>query len=213
MKPIADQHFLYIDASTPVLSCAVSCGDAVFELSNDMPRQHGHHALPLVDELLKLSGQSHQDLTAVAVSVGPGSFIGVRIAVGVASTLAYGWGKPMLSFSALQLLAQTALMHHQLDHVQVVMDARKNETYVASYEEKDGVMVCTVAPALCSISNLTLAPTVVVSGDLNIDAPTVLSLAPSAKAGITLANHAYEAGKTHSPMDLNLLYLRNKVTD
>ena len=97
---------------------------------------HSQTLLVMAEELLKSCGHSAQEVTAVAVAAGPGSFIGVRI--GVAAAKGFAWAKelPCCGVSTLEAMA---LNFGAWDgYVCPVMDARRSQVYNALIEAKAG---------------------------------------------------------------------------
>ncbi len=67
-------------------------------------QQHGEMIVSAVDQCLNMAGVEKQNITHIAVDIGPGSFTGARVATNFAKTLAYGLGIPVLTFSSLELI-------------------------------------------------------------------------------------------------------------
>jgi tRNA threonylcarbamoyladenosine biosynthesis protein TsaB len=90
--------------------------------------------LPVVDDLFHETGRELRELGAIGVTMGPGSFTGVRIGIATAKGLAYGLGIPLVAVSTLAamaaaLLAETSACEHAIP----VLDARRGEVYAAVY--------------------------------------------------------------------------------
>ena len=91
-----------------------------------------------VDDVMKEAGVKLEDLNAVAISKGPGSYTGLRIGVSIAKGLCYALNKPLIAISSIQALAQTATKHYDENHLFVPMiDARRMEVYSAVYNTKN----------------------------------------------------------------------------
>lgn len=76
---------LQIDTSTTVCSVALSeNGQTLHVINLDEPNAHAAKLTILIEEILKQTGRKMQDLSAVAVSMGPGSYTGLRIGVSTA---------------------------------------------------------------------------------------------------------------------------------
>ncbi len=126
---------LALEASTEACCCALfQDGKTVsshFELA---PRRHSAIILDRIDRLFLHSGISKAAVQAVAFGSGPGSFMGVRLATGVAQGLSYAWDVPVISISTLQIIAQSAYMECNVKKVIVGWDARMNGIYWGVYE-------------------------------------------------------------------------------
>ncbi len=87
-----------------------------------------------------------RDLSAVAVSIGPGSFTGLRVGVVCAKTLAYATGCRLAAVDTLRAIAANSPA--DVVRVHVLADALRGDAYVASYERIDGSWTAQVPPAL-----------------------------------------------------------------
>jgi tRNA threonylcarbamoyladenosine biosynthesis protein TsaB len=127
---------LAFDTATQLVSVALHDGErVVVELSSDQPMKHGEHLAPLIARSLEEAGIVRQDLTAVAVGVGPGPFTGLRVGVVTARTLGFVLDVPVygvcsLDAIALEVVATGATPGSFL----VATDARRKEVYLASYD-------------------------------------------------------------------------------
>lgn len=101
---------------------------------------HSETLMPMVKQALDLYGAKPSDLNLIAVSVGPGSFTGVRIGVATVKGLAFGLGKemPCAAVSTLEALAEN--LSQQGGIVCPVMDARRSQFYNALF--KDNQRLC-----------------------------------------------------------------------
>jgi tRNA threonylcarbamoyladenosine biosynthesis protein TsaB len=135
-----------IDTATTAASVAlVHDGTIVAEKSNpddgaggngDRRPSKSNHAetiLLLLESLLQSAGLSLQDIDGIALSIGPGSFTGLRIGLSTVKGLAYGSSLPVVGVSTL--LAQAARVTDYDGLICPVLDARKNEVYVALFKK------------------------------------------------------------------------------
>ncbi len=90
--------------------------------------------MPLIDALLQESAVEREQLQAVAVAAGPGSFTGIRIGVSTARALAQGLAIPAVGLSTLQALAEAAAAPGAL--ICPLLDARRSEIYSALYRRE-----------------------------------------------------------------------------
>ncbi|MFM1896276.1 MAG: hypothetical protein RLZZ385_1350 [Pseudomonadota bacterium] len=128
---------LSLDSSSTRCAAAVCDGSHVRVRSAQRPRSHAQDLLGLVEDVLENAHLTLAQLDCLSVLAGPGSFTGLRIAVGVAQGLALAVNKPVVLLSTLEALAWSAQAHSHSTHVLVAMQARDGEVYFASYG-KDG---------------------------------------------------------------------------
>jgi tRNA threonylcarbamoyladenosine biosynthesis protein TsaB len=95
--------------------------------------------LPMIQEILAAAGRTREEIGAVGVSCGPGSFTGVRIGVATAKGLAWALGCELVSVSTLEAMAGSMLAEHpDADLAVPVLDARRGEVFAAIYERHGG---------------------------------------------------------------------------
>lgn len=125
-------NILSIESSAVAASCAV-CRDGrlIAEEFTQNGLTHSATLLPAVSEALKKADLLLSDVDAFAVTIGPGSFSGLRIGVTLAKTLAYACGKPALGISTLQAIACNLPFADRL--ICPIMDARRDQVYTALY--------------------------------------------------------------------------------
>jgi tRNA threonylcarbamoyl adenosine modification protein YeaZ len=126
---------LAFDTATAQVTVALHDGDhvvAAYDASESM--RHGEMLAPGIAEVLARAGAISQDITAVAVGVGPGPFTGLRVGLVTARTMALALGIPVYGVCSLDVLAAEAL-DAGLDDFVVATDARRKEVYVATYAE------------------------------------------------------------------------------
>ncbi len=97
---------------------------------------HSQTLLVMAEDLLKQCGKQVQDVTAVAVAEGPGSFTGVRIGVAAAKGFAWGGQIPCYGESTLESMAETLGIYE--GYVCPVMDARRSQVYNALFRAEKG---------------------------------------------------------------------------
>ncbi len=103
------------------------------------PVERANHAetlLPLIHELLDRAGLPLTQISAFAVSIGPGSFTGLRIGLSTVKGLAYGWSIPVAGVPTLQAIA--ARVTEWDGFICPFLDARKKEVYAALFRKKAG---------------------------------------------------------------------------
>lgn len=129
---------LNIDTSTTVCSAALSAEGMILAHREDFEgRNHAALLSGMIKACLDRLAELELKLDAVAVSMGPGSYTGLRIGLSEAKGLAYGLGIPMIGVDTLQLMAVEVMFHHDTaeDAILVPMiDARRMEVYTAAYD-------------------------------------------------------------------------------
>jgi tRNA threonylcarbamoyladenosine biosynthesis protein TsaB len=123
---------LTIETSTPTERVAVVRDGAVLtELTEAVGRGHTEKLLAAVETVLSRSSVALEDLDAIAVSIGPGRFSGLRVGLATAKGLAAASGIPVVPVETLAALAETARPVEGL--ICPMLDARKGEVYGALF--------------------------------------------------------------------------------
>ncbi len=99
---------------------------------------HSRTLMPMVEDMLKNAELSLDDIDALAVAAGPGSFTGLRIGVSALKGLAWAKELPCFGVSTLEAMAQNLAYTDSL--LICAMDARRNQVYNAVFEAKNGVL-------------------------------------------------------------------------
>jgi tRNA threonylcarbamoyladenosine biosynthesis protein TsaB len=127
---------LGLETATSVLGVAVASEGRIVA-STVVARRHVHDDLlvPLCSEVVAHAGLNMTDLTAVAVSAGPGSYTGLRIGMGAAKGLCLALSIPLLSVPTCDAAAESLARLGASDNTQmaVCLDAKNDEVYFASY--------------------------------------------------------------------------------
>jgi tRNA threonylcarbamoyl adenosine modification protein YeaZ len=127
---------LAFDTATPLVTVALHDGErVVVEHSSTQPMKHGEHLAPLIARAMEDAGIVRQDLTAIAVGVGPGPFTGLRVGVVTARTLGFVLDIPVYGVCSLDAIALEVVGHGAPGSFLVATDARRKEVYLASYDE------------------------------------------------------------------------------
>ncbi|MEP9361952.1 tRNA (adenosine(37)-N6)-threonylcarbamoyltransferase complex dimerization subunit type 1 TsaB [Nocardioides sp. CN2-186] len=129
---------LAFDTATPLVSVALHDGDdVVVEHVAERPMKHAEQLAPLIERVMSDAGIVRQDLTAIAVGVGPGPFTGLRVGLVTARTLAYVLEIPVYGACSLDALAVEAVETGVVTgDFSVATDARRKEVYLARYDER-----------------------------------------------------------------------------
>ncbi len=124
--------FLALDTTTSV--CGAALGDEnalVAESFLNVHKTHSERLMPLIVSMLEDSGFAKERLEGVAVTIGPGSFTGIRIGVATARGLAQGLGIPLVGVMTLDALVEACPFFPGL--ICPMLDARKDQLYAALY--------------------------------------------------------------------------------
>lgn len=126
---------LGIDTSTKICTCSIfdSENGVIAETSLSVKKNHSNIIMPIIDNLFKISDLNINDIDKIAVAIGPGSFTGVRIALGIAKGLAMALNKPLIAVNELDILE--AIASGNENEVIPLIDARKERVYY-KYQEK-----------------------------------------------------------------------------
>lgn len=215
---------LAIETATSSCSVALSYADGIFTRNQVGSNIHSKVLLEMVKEVLAQAQIDNNQIQAVAVGQGPGSFTGLRIGVGVAQGIAYGINAPMIGVSSLDALANQA---PNQGRVIAGIDARMGEVYWCEYvKSNDGVL---------RIGDLKVsAPVDIVSDDLSVQVQLVgnawpeyetqfsrqliengtvveAQTYPMADSLLQLAEQAYLRGELINAIDFAPEYVRNDV--
>lgn len=137
---------LGIETATSVASVAV-VDDRGVRAERALPMQgsHARTLLPLIDDVLAAAAVRLAMVDILAVSIGPGSFTGLRIGLSVAKGLALAADVPLVGICTLEAYARTATPRPGL--ICPVLDARKGEVYAAAYRWDGAVLQSVLEPA------------------------------------------------------------------
>ncbi len=135
---------LCIETSTAVCSVALVDKGDVIALKESLDGQnHAEKITVFIDEMMKETRMSYKELDAVAVSMGPGSYTGLRIGVSTAKGFCYAMEKPLIAVDTLSAMANgfishqsSAISHQQSAIFCPMIDARRMEVYSAFFNEK-----------------------------------------------------------------------------
>lgn len=125
---------LAVETSTDACSAALFIDGEIHEKFQIAPREHTKLILPMIDGLMAEAGLRPQQLDAMALSRGPGSFTGVRIATGVVHGIAFGADLPVAMVSTLASMAQDYFNRHTATKLAfTALDARMEEIFWGVY--------------------------------------------------------------------------------
>lgn len=132
---------LALETATEVCSVAIcKDGHALSSRETNGVNEHSSQLTGFIQEVSQEAGLSLSSIDAIAVSMGPGSYTGLRIGVSTAKGLCYALDKPLIAVSTLKGMAHKALI--QFPHLGIndsllcpMIDARRMEVYHAIYDK------------------------------------------------------------------------------
>lgn len=219
-------RILSFDTSTHALT--VSLGDAracLWSSTAIKPRQHDDLILSTIQEGCDALGWSRSEFSLVVCGIGPGSFMGVRLAVSVAQAVAIVSACDVIGVSSLRILAQTAVLQGAQGRLAPAWDARLKQMYVGDYRVDDMGIVqpighdrvllpkewACVEPVTC-VGNAwqVYADDVTWSAGISLPCDN-MTVYPDARALWALAVSLNESGESTAPDQLAPQYVREQV--
>ena len=221
---------LAMDTATMVSSVAVATEERVLaELTAETRFTHSETLVPNIEEVLRLADVQREDLSAVAVSLGPGSFTGLRIGLAAAKAIAYALSIPLVGVPTLEVLATAYPL--QGAAVAPLIDAQKGNAYFALYRFTESGLVCEKDVAVASPEEIIAAVReeegiVALSGDFartmaakgaelpeNAMLAPITHIMPRAALVAVCAIGRLKKGEGKSPMELEPIYVRRSEAE
>lgn len=130
---------LAIDTSTRIISIALHSGENLLsECTLTIGKQHSEVLAPLIQQTMERSDVTTDDLTAMAVSIGPGSYTGLRIGVSLAKGMAAVHDLPLVGISTLDTIAASQKFYNTRYTLVAVVPAGRGRVISNSYRGKKG---------------------------------------------------------------------------
>jgi len=219
--------YLAVDTATEACSVALWVDGKAREHFEPMQREHTQRLLPMIQAILAEGGTSVSRLDGIVCGIGPGSFAGLRIGLGVVKGLALARDLPVAGVSSLAMLAQRALQERPAAQVASIIDARMNEVYFGAYRRgAAGLAEPLLADRVCPPQEVPALPEgawlgvgtgwgrheAVLREALRAPVAPVDSAAlPRAAEALILGIPVLEAGRGQSADSLAPAYLRDRV--
>ncbi|MFD2052717.1 tRNA (adenosine(37)-N6)-threonylcarbamoyltransferase complex dimerization subunit type 1 TsaB [Mesorhizobium calcicola] len=150
---------LAIDCAANLCAACVYDAAAKQELGRSvlaLGKGHAEHLMAVIAEALKAAATGYAGLGAIAVSVGPGSFTGLRVGVSTARGLALALKVPAIGVTTLEALATEAAETFPGRAVLAALDAGREEIHAALFDE---MSVLTYGPAVTTLADATAMAT------------------------------------------------------
>lgn len=130
------EKILLIETATTKCSVGLAFGGVLSAYGeSDIPNSHSAMLSVLIDSLIKENDLAYRDLDAVALSLGPGSYTGLRIGCSTAKGLCYALNIPCIGMKTTSVLAFAAKEKHPQASVVAMIDARRMEVYSEIFDE------------------------------------------------------------------------------
>ena len=131
---------LGIDTSTNVGTVAIysDVKGTLGEISVNINKTHSENIMVMIDELFKLTNTTINDVDKIAVSIGPGSFTGIRIGVAVAKGLASATNCKIVGVNELDVIAGNSTSNEC--EICSIIDARKERGYYCTFKYENGIL-------------------------------------------------------------------------
>ena len=221
---------LCIETGTDVCSVGIARdGELISLRESDQGRDHAKNLAVFVDELLHETNVAPDELNAVAVGMGPGSYTGLRIGVSFAKGLCYGLSIPLLAVGSLDALAQVAIEDHEAGIINIegwdnavlcpMVDARRMEVYAQVFDVKCNPLSEVGAEIITENSFLEWRKNgkMIIFGngagkcqDILSDA-IYINVVPSVRGLAKLANKQYQEGKFEDIAYFEPFYLKDFI--
>eukprot|EP01012_Entosiphon_sulcatum_P007118 TRINITY_DN13540_c0_g1_i1.p1 TRINITY_DN13540_c0_g1~~TRINITY_DN13540_c0_g1_i1.p1 ORF type:complete len:232 (+),score=31.78 TRINITY_DN13540_c0_g1_i1:579-1274(+) len=161
---------LQIETATAICSVALSVnGETVSFKEEQGQNLHAANLTLFIDEVVKTAGISYNELDAIAVSKGPGSYTGLRIGVSTAKGLCYALDKPLIAIETLEMMAAGFLAKNPTYSGLIcpMIDARRMEVYTSVFDTQLNVLLPTEAKIIddTSFADLLSQQTITFLGD------------------------------------------------
>ena len=221
---------LCIETGTDICSVGLARdGELVSLRESDEGRDHAKNVAVFVDELLRENDVAAEELSAVAVGMGPGSYTGLRIGVSFAKGLCYGLQIPLVAVGSLDSLVQVAREDYEAGIIDVeqwddavlcpMVDARRMEVYTQMFDAKGQSLNEVNAEIIAedSFAEWRNGRPFVIFGNGAAKCQEVLTdailvnVTPSARGLAALAHQRFETGQTEDIAYFEPFYLKDFI--
>jgi tRNA threonylcarbamoyladenosine biosynthesis protein TsaB len=219
-------NLLGIDTSTRSTVLGLQLGSEVIDRTSPDVDTHSREILPSIELLVREAGIRIEDLDAIVFGQGPGSFTGLRIAVGVVQGLGYGLGLPVVPVSSMACIAQSVIQTINAPLVFVGLTARLEEVYYGAYKFEEEVAEAVIPEGVVDVAELPQLPV----GDwvgcgnampelgTKIQAVTGVSFksvsieaVPTIRNLLSIGSYKFGRGESVNAMQATPVYLREQI--
>lgn len=184
---------LILGIDTATKSCTVGLvkdGEVLVNYEVNIGMTHSEGLLPQIEQIFSRTGINKKDIELISVSIGPGSFTGLRIGLATAEAMAYSWKIPLTGVNTLKALAYNIPIEGL--RLACVLDAQRGNYYLAEYEwEKEELIQKTEVEVIAKsdlIEKLGLVskPAIILGESNKIDASELAPNTSIARSGLNL---------------------------
>ncbi|VFP79220.1 tRNA (adenosine(37)-N6)-threonylcarbamoyltransferase complex dimerization subunit type 1 TsaB [Buchnera aphidicola] len=129
---------------TTLYSCSVSLlhKKKIYSLFKSSFKNHEIYILNMIKTILKKANTTLRKIDFIACTIGPGSFTGIRISIGISQTISIIYKIPIIGFSTLQILSEQSWNINKINRVLIAVQISKNQIFWAKYlKNKIGLWV------------------------------------------------------------------------
>lgn len=133
---------LNIDTATEIAHISLSKSGVILDSDNNTDqKEHGSFLQPSIQKLLKNNSIAIESIDAVAISIGPGSYTGLRVGMASAKGICFALQKPLIAVNSLEIIACAAILENSdkndLSNLLIcpMIDARRMEVFTALYNQ------------------------------------------------------------------------------
>ncbi len=204
---------------------AAADGDKLLDMVKvEATKQSARSLAPAIQRLLAQVQWKPADIELIALTIGPGSFTGLRVGVATAKVLAYATGAAVIGVNALEVIAAQAITNRTT--LSVVMDAQRSQVIAAGFERdhdgnwrRTGESRILDNDAWFASLDAETAVTGPVLEKLGVGLPAGVDIVelqqwnPQAATVAVLAWHQYQSGTRHDLWSLSPLYMRKSAAE
>lgn len=155
MKHHSNQlNILVIDTSTDQCCVMVDTITSQISLIESQPKRHNEVLIDLIDKALSKANIEPIDITHVAIGIGPGSFVGVRLGISAVKAFAAVLDVDIIPFSSLLAMSATAASNSNHHAIQPILNARMGDIYTASYFFNGQDITTSKSDEVCKIDEI-----------------------------------------------------------
>ena len=204
---MTDVLVLAVDTSTRASIVALGAGEPLAVSRRDVQHRHGSHVLEQIDEVFEMTGRALDEVDALAVGTGPGSFTGLRVGLATIKTMAYALALPLVGIMSSDALRLAATRAGAAAEAAVVLPAGAHDHYLA----RPGVDPVLIAPGELA-RELAGAPVLAIDMDPVLLGEEAVGLGRAALEGmpaalLELAGARIAAGETDDIEQLTPAYV------